>query len=126
MYLSIYLSMSLSSTYKWKTEARSVDHLKSLNKGLEIKIIQLQQKLTNQITQNDILVSQNNKLDNRCQELMGMASFYDDYISLRKEMEEVKTELKKERQKGLSQEEEINKMKMELININELHKQVKY
>ena len=118
--------MYLSSTYKWKTEARSVDHLKSLNKGLEIKIIQLQQKLTNQITQNDILVSQNNKLDNRCQELMGMASFYDDYISLRKEMEDLNTELKKERQKGLSQEEEINKMKMELININELHKQVKY
>ena len=38
-------------------------------------------------------------------------------------MEDVKTELKKERQKGLSQEEEINKMKMELINSNELHKQ---
>ena len=36
-------------------------------------------------------------------------------------MEEVKTELKKER---LGQEEEINKMKMELININELLKQV--
>ena len=35
----------------------------------------------------------------------------------------MKTELKKERQKGLSQEEEINKMKMELINSNELHKQ---
>ena len=45
------------------------------------------------------------RLDNRCQELMGMASFYDDYISLCKEMEEVKTELKKERQKGMSQEE---------------------
>ena len=64
------------------------------------------------------------RLDIRCQELMGMTSFYDNYISLRKEMEEVNTELKKERQKGLSQEEEINKMKMELININKLHKQV--
>ena len=117
--------MSLSSTCKWKTEARSVDHLKSLNKGLEIKIIELQQKLTNQINQNDILVSQNNKLDNQCQELIGLASFYDDYILLHKEMEEIKTELKKEKEKGLSQEEEINKMKMELININELYKQVK-
>ena len=68
--------MSLSSTYKWKTEARSVDHLKSLNKGLEIKIIQLQQKLTYQITQNDILVSQNNKLDNRCQEFCNYNYMY--------------------------------------------------
>ena len=59
------------------------------------------------------------RLDNRCLELMGMTSFYDNYISLCKEMEEIKTELKKERQKGLSQEEEINKMKMELINITQ-------
>ena len=64
------------------------------------------------------------RLDIRCQELMGMTSFYDNYISLRNEMEEVKTELMKENKKGLSQEEEINKMKMELININKLHKQV--
>ena len=64
------------------------------------------------------------RLDIRCQELMGMTSFYDNYISLRKEIEEVNTELKKEKEKGLSQEEEINKMKMELININKLHKQV--
>ena len=47
--------------------------------------------------------------DIRCQELMGMTSFYDNYISLRKEMEEIKTELMKEKKKGLSQEEEINK-----------------
>ena len=50
-----------------------------------------------------------------------MTNFYYDYILLRKEMEEVNTESKKER---LNQKEEINKMKMELININELHKQV--
>ena len=54
--------MSLSSTYKWKTGPRSVYHVMSLNKGLERNIIQLQQKLTNEITQNDMLVSQNNKL----------------------------------------------------------------
>ena len=37
--------------------------------------------------------------DIRCQELMGMTSFYDNYISIRKEMEEIKTELMKEKKK---------------------------
>ena len=32
-----------------QAEARSVDHLKNLNKGLENKIIQLQQKLTSEV-----------------------------------------------------------------------------
>ena len=35
--------------YVPQIEARSVDRLKVLNKGLEIKIIELQQKLTDQV-----------------------------------------------------------------------------
>ena len=85
---------------KLKAEAKSVDHQKKLNKGLENKIISLQQKLTESEKMRKNLKSVEN-----------------DYVAATKELETLKVEndtnrLAAERVKSL--EEEVSKLKADL------------
>lgn len=54
---------------KLKVEARSIEHVKALNKGLENKIISLQQKIDELHKQNNALEKNNNNITKEVKDL---------------------------------------------------------
>ena len=95
-----------------------------MNKGLELKIIELQHKLTDQTVLNSNLNNQIDQLTSRCQELVAKAGFRDEYLDLQKYVSELEVECEGRRAGEQGLEEELNRVKSELEKAKELHKQV--
>ena len=51
IFIYLYLYIKSLFSFLYQIEARSVDHLKKLNKGMENKIIELQQKFSEEVGQ---------------------------------------------------------------------------
>ncbi|XP_026669743.1 unconventional myosin-Va isoform X2 [Ceratina calcarata] len=127
-----------------KAEARSVEHVKSLNKGLEKKIITLQQKITELTKENQVLKNFQNEVVDMKHKLEGLKSVEAEnkklnYVLLKKkeELEKIQEIIKIERDEKMdilldkernSQEkeeqnkklqEEIEKLQKELAMANE-------
>ncbi|KAG5333575.1 MYO5B protein, partial [Acromyrmex heyeri] len=91
-----------------KAEARSVEHVKSLNKGLEMKIITLQQKINEMAKENQFLKNvQNEMADLKCK-LDGLKSVDVENKKLNGMMQEREKELK--RIEEILQQEKDEKM----------------
>ncbi|KAG5308478.1 MYO5B protein, partial [Acromyrmex insinuator] len=91
-----------------KAEARSVEHVKSLNKGLEMKIITLQQKINEMAKENQFLKNvQNEMADLKCK-LDGLKSVDVENKKLNGMMQEREKELK--RMEEILQQEKDEKM----------------
>ncbi|XP_018394094.1 PREDICTED: unconventional myosin-Va isoform X2 [Cyphomyrmex costatus] len=91
-----------------KAEARSVEHVKSLNKGLEMKIITLQQKINEMAKENQFLKNvQNEMVDLKCK-LDGLKSVDVENKKLNGMMQEREKELKK--MEEILQQEKNEKM----------------
>ncbi|XP_074593590.1 unconventional myosin-Va-like isoform X2 [Brevipalpus obovatus] len=89
--------MARRTLKKLKVEARSVEHVKQLNKGLEIKIIELQQKI-------QALNSENSRMKQKFSENEG----------LKNERNKYDTEIKNLRNKLSTNEQEFDKMSEQL------------
>jgi myosin-5 len=104
-----------------KIEAKSVDHLQTLNKGLELKIITLQQKLTREETKNAQILAENKALRAKNEELVG---YRVQVIELEKEMKEMKessTQLFEERNKNEMLLKDLSNIKKSNEETKQLH-----
>eukprot|EP00794_Sanderia_malayensis_P004645 gene4645-5253_t len=91
---------------KLKIEARSVDHLKKLNKGMENKIIELQQKFTVELNEKKFLKTKVQDLEVKEKELV--------------ELKEIKPEYEKAKTKIVGLDKELEQLRQ---RINELLKE---
>ena len=108
----------------WQIEARSVDHFKSLNKGLEIKIIELQQKLIEQKEVTATLNNKFNKLTLTCEELASKARYHEEYLTLKEYVAKLEEELNERRSSEAYLQEQFNSLKGEMQISAERHKEV--
>lgn len=109
-----------------KIEARSVEHVRSLNMGLESKIIQLQQKIENlkielgksKVSGNDVqeLKTEKAKLTNEIRNLKNVI------IGKNKEVEFLKGKAEEEKQQSIQLESKLDEIK---FNYEELKKKFK-
>ena len=99
-----------------------MSHLQSLNKGLELKIIELQKKLTKEefknaqllATNEDLRIKFENNVTHSCNEL----------IELQNKMEQVSIELTEERNRSVQLEKELHQIIEEQKETDILHQQV--
>ncbi|XP_072227603.1 unconventional myosin-Vb isoform X2 [Leuresthes tenuis] len=118
-----------------KIEARSAEHLKKLNTGMENKIVQLQRKVDDQAkeykTQNEQLLTVNatlgsevTKLQKQLEVVRGQQSGGAQVVSLQEEVEKLREELREAHAHRKRQEEEHSSEKMELTQrVEELQRE---
>lgn len=108
-----------------KAEARSVEHVKSLNKGLEKKIITLQQKITELTKENQVLKNLQNEVVDLKHKLEGLKSVDADnkklnviLIEKEKELEKIQDVVKIERDEKMDilQDKERSNLEKEQEN----------
>ncbi|XP_043795011.1 unconventional myosin-Va isoform X1 [Apis laboriosa] len=117
-----------------KAEARSVEHVKSLNKGLEKKIMTLQEKITELTKENHVLKNLQNEMIDLKHKLEGLKSVDAEnkklnviLVEKEKELEKIKNIVKVERDEKMDilQDKERNVQEKEQQNIdlqNEIEK----
>uniref|UniRef100_A0A8C7U3B0 Myosin VB n=1 Tax=Oncorhynchus mykiss TaxID=8022 RepID=A0A8C7U3B0_ONCMY len=116
-----------------KIEARSAQHLKKLNTGMENKIVQLQRKMDDQTkdlkTQNEQLVvakaslgSEVNKLQKELETMRSRQGDGSQLTSLKDELEKLRAELQEAhaRRKKLEEEHSNEKMRFEQVSCQSL------
>uniref|UniRef100_A0A6Q2XFM9 Myosin VB n=1 Tax=Esox lucius TaxID=8010 RepID=A0A6Q2XFM9_ESOLU len=114
-----------------KIEARSAEHLKKLNTGMENKIVQLQRKMDDQAkdlkTQNEQLVvakasldSEVNKLQKELEVMRSRQGDGSQLTSLQDELEKLRAELQEAHAHRKKLEEEYSSEKMELEQVSHL------
>ncbi|CAL8322536.1 unnamed protein product [Lota lota] len=118
-----------------KIEARSAQHLKNLNTGMENKIVQLQRKMDDQTkdlkSQNEQLLSTNttlgsevNKLQKELEQVRIRHGDGNQLTSLQEELERLRAELQESHDQNQRQEAEHNSEKLLLIQrVEELEKE---
>ncbi|XP_024227627.1 unconventional myosin-Va isoform X2 [Bombus impatiens] len=109
-----------------KAEARSVEHVKSLNKGLEKKIMTLQQKITELMKENQVLKNVQNEVIDLKHKLEGLKSVDAEnkklnaiLIEKAKELEKIQDIVKAERDEKMDilQDKERNTQEKEQENM---------
>lgn len=101
-----------------------MSHLQNLNKGLELKIIELQQKLTQEEAKNSHLLATNKNLEQRCEELEQLATYKTHWETLNNKMEDITEELKNERIQREALEKDLIRVKAEHLEVEELRQLV--
>uniref|UniRef100_A0A8C5AG56 Myosin VB n=1 Tax=Gadus morhua TaxID=8049 RepID=A0A8C5AG56_GADMO len=115
-------------TKQLKIDARSAQHLKKLNSGMENKIVQLQRKMDDQDlkTQNEQLLSHNNnlgsevgKLQKELQQVRLRHGDGNQLTSLQEELARLRAELKESHDLNQRQEAEHGSEKLVLTQVNQ-------
>uniref|UniRef100_A0AAQ6IHN0 Myosin VB n=1 Tax=Anabas testudineus TaxID=64144 RepID=A0AAQ6IHN0_ANATE len=112
-----------------KIEARSAEHLKKLNTGMENKIVQLQRKMDDQnkefrtqneqlLTVNTSLSSEMNKLQKELEQLRSQQGDGDQLTSLQDELERLREELQEAHAERKRLEEEHSTEKLGLTQVS--------
>lgn len=109
-----------------KIEARSIDHVRTLNRGLESKIIQLQQKieyLKVELVKSKQLGNENQEIKTEKAKLANdIRNLKNVIIGKNKEVEYLKTKAEEEKQRNIQLENKLDEIK---FNYEELKKKLK-
>lgn len=97
--------------------------MQSLNKGLEIKIIELQQKLIQEEVKNAQLMEANEELRAKCKELTNVGQNHNELIL--KEIDELSNELGNEKSRSKQLEEDRDQIMKKQKETDELHQKVR-